>query len=230
MSNIDITTTGSGGIAVSCPYNADFVAGAKRLGGKWKGGAWVFDTRDEERVRDLLRTVYGTDGAPVDTVDVRITIRASANIDPARRPSDQRPSYSSELWFAGRQILRRRSRDSAVELGKGVVLLSGRFWGSGGSAKYPDIGDPHGENDVVLEVRDVPAGHEDLAPKEWLQVLETAAPAAEAPAAPTQEAIIDGLVAALKVLTLDASIRAWLEANDPKALAQAEAALAQAGH
>lgn len=37
------------------------------------------------------------------------------------------------------------------------------------------------------------------------------------------------LVAALSVIVLDPKIRAFLEANDPKALAQAEEALREAG-
>ena len=36
------------------------------------------------------------------------------------------------------------------------------------------------------------------------------------------------LLAALKVLTLDAAVKSWLEAHDPKAIEQARAAIARA--
>jgi hypothetical protein len=41
---------------------------------------------------------------------------------------------------------------------------------------------------------------------------------------------VDELWAALKVLTLDPKIRAWLKANDPKALEQADRAVRKADH
>ncbi|MGE0257299.1 MAG: DNA repair protein RadC [Alphaproteobacteria bacterium] len=58
-----------GKIAVSSPYNPQFPARARELGGIWDRGrsVWLFDPRDEERVRALCEEVYGPgfrDAAP----------------------------------------------------------------------------------------------------------------------------------------------------------------------
>lgn len=45
---------------VSCPYNEEFVAGAKKLGGRWDpaGKVWVFHPLDAERVKALVDAIY----------------------------------------------------------------------------------------------------------------------------------------------------------------------------
>jgi len=50
-----------GKIAVSSPYNPNFPRRARELGGTWDGGRliWLFDARDEDRVRALCEEVYG---------------------------------------------------------------------------------------------------------------------------------------------------------------------------
>lgn len=118
---VQITRIGSF-LSVSSPYNAEFVAQAKRLGGKWSNGAWRFDARDDERVSALCRDVYGTDGTTADLVTLRVTW----NQDQAE--------YVDALSAHGRTIARATGRDSGARLGDGVVLLSGGFR-SGGSMK-----------------------------------------------------------------------------------------------
>src|SRR5215212_9422329 len=48
-------------IAVSSPYHPSFPPRARQLGGTWDAGRliWLFDPRDEERVRGLCEEVYG---------------------------------------------------------------------------------------------------------------------------------------------------------------------------
>ena len=50
-----------GKIAVRSPYHPQFPARARQLGGAWDAGRliWLFDARDEERVRELCEEVFG---------------------------------------------------------------------------------------------------------------------------------------------------------------------------
>ncbi len=47
-------------LIVKAPYNKDFIEGAKRLGGMWNSSkkVWVFDTDEEEDVRDLIEEAF----------------------------------------------------------------------------------------------------------------------------------------------------------------------------
>jgi len=89
----------------------------------------------------------GFDVKLTDTVDVRIKLTlGELNVQ--------------EYWRFGRCLLKRPGRDSDVRVGEGVVVLSGSFAGSGGSARYPRIaeygGAAKGADVWELEVRDVP--------------------------------------------------------------------------
>lgn len=66
-----------GRVYLQTSYNDDLRQGAKALGGRWdpKAAAWVFDARDEQRVRDLARAVFGSDV----TWEVRVTARRSGD-------------------------------------------------------------------------------------------------------------------------------------------------------
>ena len=141
-------TTENGKTSVTSPYDTEFVAKAKTIGGKWDGPskAWTFDARDEQRVRDLCRKVYGTDGNPVEAGDL-VTVRV--------RLADHELSSSEGPYakFAGRRIAERPGRDSAVRLAANVVLIEGKLASSGGSMRYPTIG---ANENVIVEVRDIP--------------------------------------------------------------------------
>lgn len=130
-------------VALFCPYHPDLSPAAMGLGGKYGGSnLWTFDSRDEERVKEMARKIYGTDGSPVDVATVRI--------DTSKL--NRRELASQELWLLGRLIAKRGGRDYPVRLGEGVILIFGNFEKSGGSAKYPALG----ATDAVIEVRDVP--------------------------------------------------------------------------
>jgi hypothetical protein len=143
MTNVSIQIQGDR-VIVATPYNPRFPAAARNLGGRWEAAQlrWTFDIRDEQAVRNLLLSIYGTDGTPTPTVT-------------ARRSWQSGESLPGEIWIAGRLVLSRPERDGSVRLGQGVVLVSGGFRTSGGSARYPQIGPL--PQDVTIEIRDIPA-------------------------------------------------------------------------
>jgi hypothetical protein len=120
MSKISISRTPTM-ISVRSPYNSRFVSLAKDLGGKFSSGLWSFDIRDEGRVLDLCRDVYGDDGTIADTCTIRVNL--------GRYAKTQGP-----IEVRGYPVARAFGRDSGAKLADGVVLLSGDF-GSGGSVK-----------------------------------------------------------------------------------------------
>lgn len=143
--HVTITNDGTAVILAS-PYDPALPAQAKSLGGKFSGAdkTWQFDVRDEQRVRDLARQLYGTDGTE-NTDEATVTVRVNVGA----MPNDN----SGELRLAGRRLAHRPTRDETVRLAAGVVVLSGGFGRSGGSVRYPALA---ASDDTVLEVRDLP--------------------------------------------------------------------------
>jgi len=149
--NLDIsirkgtTKNGNEYLYVKTPYSGEFVAGAKKLNGKWIADQkeWAFDPRDEERVRELCRKIYGTDGATPDLELVTVRLHLDKLKD----------YYYGTLELFGRVIARRPGRDSRVRLDNSVVIVAGGFPTSGGSVKNPALSP---ESGTILEVRDVP--------------------------------------------------------------------------
>ena len=142
--DIIISETDFGKIAVSSPFNPDFVKGAKRLGGKWSGDtkAWLFDARDRGRVEDLLASCYGYSAA------------ASGELATVRIVLDEDNAGGKEVYFAGRSICSRRYRDVPVKTADNVVIIDCEFPASAGSMRYPAV--IRGSRTVTIEVRDVP--------------------------------------------------------------------------
>ena len=139
--NINIKKTGDE-IAVTSPYNPEFAARAKRLGGRWNPSAktWDFDARNEAHVRAALIAVYGSDGSLVETVTLRAV--AKGDLSASARP----------IMLCGRVVVSASGRDSGARLGEGVVLISGRA-NSGGSVKNWTTKLTQG---AVIEMQDVP--------------------------------------------------------------------------
>jgi hypothetical protein len=140
---ICISTSADGRIAVQSPYHPEFPAAARNLGGKWdaRSKTWCFDARDESRVRELCCSIFGTDGrADTKLVTLRVTVSAPWF------------TYTGSLFLAGRQIARAIGRDSGARLGEGVVILSGKGAGSGGSRNRTTIM----RAETIFELRDVP--------------------------------------------------------------------------
>lgn len=138
-----------GKLVALSPYNSELPSRAKKIGGKWSPDlkGWVFDLRDEIKVRELYVNVYGTDGTQGigDIVTLRIELD---------KCYFEAVGRGSKVELCGRIIARRMYRDSEVKLSDGVVITSGDFPSSGGSVKNPAI-DAKG-CEIVLEVRDVP--------------------------------------------------------------------------
>lgn len=145
MQNITVTKQDDT-LLVTSPFHPDFSPLARNLGGRWLAAAktWQFDARDEQRVRELLKDLFGSDGTPVAPEDL-VTVRAGAAACEAK-------AGGSEYWLCGRQVARVLGRDAGARLGDGVVLLSGDV-DSGGSRKNPRL---FASDDCVFEVRDVP--------------------------------------------------------------------------
>jgi hypothetical protein len=132
-------------IFVRSPYNADFVEAARNRGGTWvgskeHGGEWRFDARDLTWVRETCLSLYATDGEHVRPL---LILRvALGKLDGER------------ITLGGRPLVRRKYRDSRVELGDGVVVVEGGFPASGGPFRnQPRVWPRQG---TVLEVRDFP--------------------------------------------------------------------------
>lgn len=133
-------------IYTSTPYSNDFVTEARKLG-RWNAHSrqWIFDIRDESRVRKLITDVYGVDTDQEEEADENlVTIRI-----PAEKFWGDR-----ELKLAGQVIAKRWSRDSSVRLIQGAAIIEGRFPSSGGSRNNPKLG----HNDAIIEWRDIPIG------------------------------------------------------------------------
>jgi hypothetical protein len=122
MNTTPVITVDGARLTVKSEYNTTFVDAAKSLGGKWSAPYWVFDARDEQRVRNLCREIYGSDGLTADLVTLRIEWRREASADKA------------PVVVNGRVIARAFGRDSGAKQGDGVAVLAGGF-GSGGSVK-----------------------------------------------------------------------------------------------
>lgn len=138
---------------VTSEYHPDLPKAAKLIGGSFKGkdgrlGVWQFDKRDEVRVRNLYKGIYGTDGTSSDV----LTIRAPGKVLDGRSGARWKGRYLS-YWLAGQQIAFATGRDSGGRLGDGVIVLQGSV-GSGGSVKNPAC---VLSDDLVVEIRDVPA-------------------------------------------------------------------------
>ena len=166
--HIQIGKTKDDRIYAVTPYHPDFVKGAKQLNGRFGTlstptqkliKAWFFDPRDEERVRGICVQVYGTDGTPTATTTLRVDVSACC----------ESVGVNGSLIVAGRQVAFRPSRDSAIKLGDGVLLVSGGFPDSGGSAKYPEL-NPH--KGTIALVRDVPVVAAMSAVAEWGSFVE----------------------------------------------------------
>lgn len=123
--------SGKPAVIVNSAYHPQFVAGARKLNGKFtEPDKWSFDGRDTEAVEELCRKVYGTTGADgVELVDIRIRVCACVQDD---------------LYAYGRQIA--TSRRDYVKLGNGVVIIDGEFSTSASMR----------ENYTTIEIRDVP--------------------------------------------------------------------------
>lgn len=134
-----------GNCKIYTPYNKDFIAKLKLLGGRWDASAscWTISQRCIEEVREAMREVYGRDDQPVtDMVDVKLTFEESVTADRA------------SVVILGRTVASAYGRDSGARVGDGVMFLQGKPK-SGGSVKNWETIVPSG---CVVKLLDVPKG------------------------------------------------------------------------
>lgn len=130
----------NGKIKVQSDYNAEFVHDAKLLQGKWDKPFWIFPEENEPEVRELLMRIYGENGEPQERVDIIVDI-----------------SYMNGQYIdlCGMHLAGRFYRDYPVRLAHNVLLISGGFPDSGGSAAHPRVNPEEG---TKLKVKGVPVG------------------------------------------------------------------------
>lgn len=205
---IKISTVGQK-IKVETPYHPDFHPAARLLGGRWVAPAWLFDARDEQRVRDLCIDIWGTDGQPCELVTLRCKAHSSV-WDAA--------GNDCELYLAGRLVVKVRGKtDERGRLGVGVAVTSGGFCGSG-SDRNPYATSKTG---TVFELRDVPRVIADRVREENPELVEIiASPVSPAPETikvePARQALIDERAALLaRLAELDAVLSAPSSTSAP---------------
>lgn len=132
------------GVIVESPYCPEFVDGARTLNGSWDKRTWTFDVRDEERVRALCVSVYGTDGSDADKPTLTIHV-----------PLQDKDGWAQAVYVSGHRLAFRLHRDDRPRLPEGVRVIAGGFAPSGGSNANPRLEVQPG---TVLEWRDVAQG------------------------------------------------------------------------
>jgi hypothetical protein len=132
-------------IAVSVPFCEEFNTAARQLGGKFDRAttAWILDQRHEDRIRERLIGLFGTDGQPVETVTIEINLDLYPNPD----------GSADSLRIGGWELLKKRYRDSAPAL-NGCAAIAGQLHSSGGSRNNPRI---TWEPGTVIEATQIPA-------------------------------------------------------------------------
>jgi hypothetical protein len=137
--NIKIEIIG-GTLRVESPYNQEFVKFARQTSGRWRSLAWLFDVREEDRVREACMAIYGCDGIKSDLVSLRCEWRR-----------DQF-ARTSPVTLEGRPLFTARGRDSGARVEAGVVLLEGVATSDGSIKNWCTVV----REGTVAIVRDVP--------------------------------------------------------------------------
>lgn len=124
---MDFEITIANGLAkIRTPYNANFVAKIKMVGGaKWDAETrrWTVPESAVPAVREIMRDVYGRDDlVEGETVSVRLTFAETVE------------KTTTSVIIMGHTISRAYGRDSGANPGDGVSFVQGDCF-SGGSAR-----------------------------------------------------------------------------------------------
>ena len=157
--------TGNGMAKVITPYNAEFVAKVKGIGGrKWNAAerCWEVPESEIETVRGYMMDIFGETDLP--TEGEKVTVKVTFNSDESKR--------RESITLFGKTLARAWGRDSGAKVGEDVTLISGKVT-SGGSVKNWCTEVREG---TVLKVRNVPkaALEQDTDLDVSIEVMETA--------------------------------------------------------
>lgn len=109
------------------PYNANFVAAIKRIGGaSWDRDrrAWCIPADAIDQAREIMRRVYGEDDRPSTEPSVSVRLTFGREVSELRAP----------VTILGKSIASAWGRDSGARVGDDVAFVEGRPE-SGGSFK-----------------------------------------------------------------------------------------------
>lgn len=109
------------------PYNANFVAAIKRIGGaSWDRDrrAWCIPAEAIDQAREIMRRVYGADDRPSAEPSVSVKLTFGREVYKLRAP----------VTILGKSIASAWGRDSGARVGDDVAFVEGRPQ-SGGSVK-----------------------------------------------------------------------------------------------
>lgn len=148
-------TIENGRAKVSTPYNADFVAKIKGIGGsRWEASnkCWSVPAESVDQVREIMMAVYGrTDQTTEKTCTIRLTFEKSMC------------EYRAPVAIYGKTIASAFGRDTGARAGDDVAFVEGKP-ASGGSVKNWTSIVPSGSVVVLYNVpesmlsRELPAG------------------------------------------------------------------------
>ncbi len=129
MKNVELKKE-SGIIKVRSPYEKAFISEVKMIGGKWDASekTWDVPEENEEMLRALLLRCYGYAGEDSEMITVEYS--------PCDFPSMKQDPTTR---IGGIKVLERRSRDGEVSFFNDTIVVSGGFYGSGGSVRYPAV-------------------------------------------------------------------------------------------
>lgn len=133
----------NGKVYVQSDYNRDYISRAKGIQGRWNAPYWVFPEENIDELRELLLDVYGECGDLAEEAPVTVTV--DLDLDKYK--------YGAEVTIGSFVAVKRRYRDSEVIYADNVMLVSGGFTPTGGSAKHPAV---YHETGTVIRVKDIP--------------------------------------------------------------------------
>jgi len=111
---------------ITTPYNQDFVAKIKNIGGRWDASSktWTVSESMIDEAREIMRQVYGKDDQQTDTPSTDIRIRFNKEVS----------VLQAGITLYGKTIAKAWGRDSGARVGDDVAFITGKPI-SGGSVK-----------------------------------------------------------------------------------------------
>lgn len=137
-------------LAVTCPWNPEFIAEARRLRGKWDAAsrAWVFrEAQLHSQVRALLSEIFCTDGTEAPSVDVLLNVHQFLGVsDPVEM-----------IELGGRRILSVHPDCTNYQLDASASIVQGEICVRNGLLAF--------SHDLMLEIVCLPEAVLDTLPE-----------------------------------------------------------------